>query len=296
MKQIIPSILTGLLALSSCNSGQDYDATGIFESTTVTVSAETSGKILSLNLTEGDTIEAGIMAGAIDTTLLVLQRKQLAGQIAALESSRPDISRQIESLRQQIAQQENECRRIANLLDDGAATQKQADDAEAGLRILQGQLAASISSLSKNSASITDNSIAMSHQMAQIDEQISRCRISSPITGTVIAKYAEPGEFAATGRPLFKVADMDNVYLRAYFTSTQLADIHTGQKVTVIADYGADRQFEYPGTIIWIADESEFTPKSVQTRDTRADLVYAVKIAVKTDGHIKLGMYGEVRL
>lgn len=123
MKQIIPSILTGLLALSSCNSGQDYDATGIFESTTVTVSAETSGKILSLNLTEGDTIEAGIMAGAIDTTLLVLQRKQLAGQIAALESSRPDISRQIESLRQQIAQQENECRRIANLLDDGAATQ-----------------------------------------------------------------------------------------------------------------------------------------------------------------------------
>ena len=115
-------------------------------------------------------------------------------------------------------------------------------------------------------------------------------------TGTVIAKYAEPGEFAATGRPLFKVADMDNVYLRAYFTSTQLADIHTGQKVTVIADYGADRQFEYPGTIIWIADESEFTPKSVQTRDTRADLVYAVKIAVKNDGHIKLGMYGEVRL
>lgn len=286
--------LAGMLA--SCNSGTDYDATGIFGATTVTVSAEISGKIISLDVTEGDNI-IGRRNGRCDRYYRpVLRRKQLQSQMASIESSRPDIAKQIESLRQQIAQQHTECRRIRNLLQDGAATQKQADDAEAALKILNGQLEATLSSLNKNSASISENALAVNYQIEQIDDQIEKSRILAPITGTVLAKYAEPREFAATGRQLFKVADMHDVYLRAYFTSSQLAALHLGQKVTVIADFGRDEHYEYPGKITWIAEESEFTPKSIQTNDSRADLVYAVKIAVENDGKLKLGLYGGVRL
>ncbi len=282
--------------LVSCNSGSDYDATGIFEATTVTVSAETSGKIIALEVTEGDSIVAGQLVGAIDTTALVLRRKQLQSQMASIESSRPDIAKQIESLRQQIAQQRTECHRIENLLRDGAATQKQADDAEATLRILNGQLEATLSSLDKNTASITENALAVNYQIEQIDDQIEKSRITAPITGTVLTKYAEPKEFATTGRQLFKVADMHDVYLRAYFTSLQVASLRLGQKVTVIADFGGDEHYEYPGEISWIAEESEFTPKSIQTNDSRADLVYAAKIKVNNDGRLKLGLYGGVKL
>lgn len=282
--------------LVACNTQPQYDATGIFEATTVTVSAETPGRITMLNINEGDTLTLGETVGAIDTTALVLQRKQLQSQMASIESSRPDIGKQIESLRQQIAQQRTECQRIERLLADGAATQKQADDAQAMLKILQGQLDATLSTLNKNTASISENALAVNYQMEQIDDKIRRSRIVAPITGTVLAKYAEPQEFAATGRQLFKVADMHAVYLRAYFTSTQLASLQLGQQVTVVADFGDDRQYEYPGKIYWIAEESEFTPKSIQTNDSRADLVYAVKIAVKNDGRLKLGLYGGVRL
>ena len=282
--------------LVSCNSGSDYDATGIFEATTVTVSAETSGKIMSLDIEEGDTVTINDRVGNIDTVALVLRRKQLRSQMASVESTRPDIARQIESLRQQIAQQRTECRRINNMLKDGAATQKQADDADAALKILNGQLEATLSTLNKNSASISENAMSVNYQIEQIDDQIEKSRILAPITGTVLTKYAEPKEFAATGRQLFKVADMNDVYLRAYFTSSQLASLRLGQKVTVIADFGGDEQYEYPGEISWIAEESEFTPKSIQTNDSRADLVYAVKITVRNDGRLKLGMYGGVRL
>lgn len=282
--------------LVSCNSGTGYDATGIFEATTVTVSAETSGKIISLGVTEGDSIIADEMVGAIDTTALVLRRKQLQSQMASIESTRPDIAKQIESLRQQIAQQRTEYQRIQNLLQDGAATQKQADDTEATLRILNGQLEATLSSLNKNSASISENALAVNYQIEQIDDQIEKSRILAPITGTVLAKYAEPREFATAGRQLFKVANMHDVYLRAYFTSSQVSSLRVGQEVTVIADFGGDEHYEYPGKITWIAEESEFTPKSIQTNDSRADLVYAVKIAVNNDGRLKLGLYGGVRL
>lgn len=282
--------------LAACNSGTDYDATGIFEATTVTVSAETSGKIISLSVTEGDSIIADKMVGAIDTTALVLRRKQLQSQMASIESTRPDIAKQIESLRQQIVRQRTECRRIQNLLQDGAATQKQADDAEATLKILNGQLEATLSSLNKNSASISENALAVNYQIEQIDNQIEKSRILAPITGTVLEKYAEPREFATTGRKLFKVANMHDVYLRAYFTSSQVASLRIGQAVTVIADFGGNKHYEYPGKITWIAEESEFTPKSIQTNDSRADLVYAVKIAVNNDGRLKLGLYGGVKL
>ncbi|MDE6842642.1 MAG: HlyD family efflux transporter periplasmic adaptor subunit, partial [Muribaculaceae bacterium] len=170
------------------------------------------------------------------------------------------------------------------------------DDAQAQLGVLRGQLTALLSTLDNSRTSISDNTAAIRYQSEQIGEQIARSTVSSPLTGTVLIKYAQSGEFATPGRPLYKIADLDNIYLRAYFTVSQLADLRIGQKVTVIADFGGEEQYEYPGTVTWIAQESEFTPKSIQTRDSRANLVYAVKIAVRNDGRLKLGQYGEVKL
>lgn len=285
-----------LLALASCGSKPDYDATGIFEATTVTISAETSGKILSAGISEGDSIARGQVIAVIDTALLSLQKMQMLSQRMGAESTSPDIKAQAASLRTRIAHQEHECERISRLLADGAATVKQADDAKAELAALRGQLEALLSTLDKNRSSISDNAAAIRYQAEQIDEQIAKSTVRSPLSGTVLVKYAEEGEFATPGRPLCKIADMGRVYLRAYFTASQLADLRIGQKVTVIADFGGDEQFEYPGTITWIAQESEFTPKSIQTNDSRANLVYAVKVAVDNDGRLKLGQYGEVRL
>lgn len=295
MKKFLLYGITAIL-VTSCQSKPDYDATGIFEATTVTVSAETNGKILSFDISEGDSVKAGQRVAIIDTTLLVLQYKQLQSRQSSTESSSPDIAAQAASLRSQIAHQKNECERIARLLADGAATQKQSDDANAALRTLRAQLDGLLSTLGKNRSSISDNAVALQYQKEQIGEQIQKSRISAPITGTVLAKYAEAGEYASPGRPLFKVADLNDIYLRSYFTANQLADLKIGQKVTVIADFGGEEQFEYPGRLTWIAQESEFTPKSIQTNDTRANLVYAVKIAVKNDGRLKLGQYDEVRL
>lgn len=295
MKKTVIIPLTAIM-LASCHSTPDYDATGIFEATTVTVSSETSDKILSLNISEGDSVAAGQDVATIDTALLVLQRGQVESQQASTENSSPDIAAQAASLRSRIAHQQNECNRIARLLADGAATQKQSDDAEAELRTLRGQLEGLLSSLGKSRSSISDNAVALQYQKEQIEEQIAKSSIKAPGSGTVLQKYAEAGEFATPGRPLFKMADLNGIYLRSYFTASQLADIRIGQEVTVIADFGGDEQYEYPGTITWIAQESEFTPKSIQTKDSRANLVYAVKIAVKNDGRLKLGQYGEVRL
>ena len=296
MKAYKISLSLSVLLLTACNSKPDYDATGIFEATTVTVSSETSGKILYMPISEGDSVRKGQTIAVIDTTLLVLQKKQIESQRQSAESVSPDIAAQAAALRSQIAHQQNECERFARLLADGATTQKQYDDAQAQLNVLKGQLSALLSTLGKNRASITDNAVAIQYQSEQIDEQLAKSVVQSPLAGTVLIKYAEPGEFVTPGRPLCKLADLDNIYLRSYFTASQLADIRIGQKVTVIADFGGDDQFEYPGTITWIAQESEFTPKSIQTRDSRANLVYAVKIAVKNDGRLKLGQYGEVRL
>lgn len=290
-------IFTALaLTLGACSQVPDYDATGIFEATTVTVSAETAGKILSLDIAEGDSIRVGQQVALIDTALLSLQRLQILSQQQSAVSSSPDVAAQAAALRSQIAHQQHETDRLRRLLADGAATQKQLDDAEALLRTLRSQLDAQLSTLGKSRSSISDNAAALQYQSDQIAEQISKSLITAPLTGTVLVKYAEAGEFATPGKPLFKAANLDDIYLRAYFTADQLADLKLGQKVTVIADFGGDEQFEYPGRITWIAEESEFTPKSIQTRDSRANLVYAVKIAVKNDGRLKLGQYGEVRL
>ncbi len=295
MKKALYSIIA-ILTMVSCNSAPDYDATGIFEATTVTVSAETSGKILSFPLSEGDSVMAGSNLAVIDTAILVLQQQQLNSQRLSAVSVSPDIAAQAAALRSQIAYQQHECERFSRLLADGATTQKQYDDAQAQLKVLQGQLYALLSTLGKDRSSINDNAVAIQYQSEQIEEQIAKSKIISPISGTMLVKYAEPGEFATPGRPLCKLADLDQIYLRAYFTAPQLANLKLGQKVTVIADFGGDEQYEYPGTISWTAQESEFTPKSIQTRDSRANLVYAVKIRIKNDGRLKLGQYGEVRL
>lgn len=296
MKRIIYLLSLAALVMSGCNKGPDYDATGIFETTTVTVSAETTGKILSMKVEEGDSINAGETLAHIDTTMYSLQRMQLGSQRQSARSASPDVSAQAAALRTQIAHQQSERDRVARLLKDGAATQKMYDDAEAALKILNAQLIALLSSLNNNRTSISDNAEAISYQSQQIEEQIKKSNITAPITGTVLEKYAEEGEFAVPGKPLFKIADLNKMYLRAYFTDEQLATIKLGQKVTVVADFGGDCQYEYPGEITWIAEESEFTPKSIQTKDSRANLVYAVKIRVRNDGRLKLGQYGEVRL
>lgn len=285
-----------LFFITSCNNTPDYDATGIFESTTVTVAAETSGKILSFEISEGDSIKAGQNIAVIDTTILALQHKQIENQRQSAESVSPDIAAQAASLRAQISHQQHECERQKRLLADGATTRKQYEDATAQLTVLNSQLTALLSTLGKNRNSISDNAVAIEYQSQQIAEQIRKSIVDSPLDGTILIKYAEPGEFVTPGKPLCKIANLNDIYLRSYFTSSQLADISIGQTVTVIADFGGDSQFEYPGTITWIAEESEFTPKSIQTKDSRANLVYAVKIAVKNDGRLKLGQYGEVRL
>lgn len=295
-KTIIIVSLTIILALASCDSKPDYDATGIFEATTVTVASETTGKILSFAPVEGDSISAGQPVAVIDTAMLVLQRRQLGSQQASAISSQPDVDVQAASVRAQISHQEQECQRLQRLMADGAATQKQLDDANAHLKVLRSQLQANISTLGKNRTSLGDNARAIEYQAAQIADQLERSVVKSPVSGTLLVKYAEAGEFAVPGKPLFKIANLNDIYLRGYFTAVQLADIQLGQKVTVIADFGDDKQYEYPGTITWISEESEFTPKSIQTNDTRANLVYAVKIAVKNDGRLKLGQYGEVKL
>lgn len=285
-----------MVLLSACKNKTEYAATGIFEATTVTVAAETAGKILSMPVAEGDSLTIGDNIAVIDTTLLTLQLKQIYSQRLSAESASPDISVQAASLRTQISHQQAECERYKSLLADGATTQKTYDDAAAHLKTLEGQLEALLSTLSKNRNSISDNANALQYQAGQIAEQIAKSTVKSPLTGTVLIKYAEPGEYATPGKPLYKIADLNHIYLRSYFTCDQLANLKLGQQVTVVADFGGDEQHEYPGTITWIAEESEFTPKSIQTKDSRANLVYAVKIAVKNDGRLKLGQYGEVRL
>ena len=285
-----------VIGLAACGEKNDFDASGTFEATEITVSAEAAGRILAFDAEEGMPVAAGAVVGEIDSLQLHLQRQQLKAQQAALLKSRPDVGTQVSSLREQIAKQKTELQRVNNMLHDGAATQKQADDIEAQIRVLESQLSATISTLGNNTATINENAAALDAQIAALDDRIAKCRIVSPVSGTVLVKYAEAGEMAAAGRPLFKVADLDNVYLRAYFTSDQLASLRLGDTVTVTADFGGDERFDYEGRIAWIASESEFTPKTVQTKNSRANLVYAVKIAVRNDGRLKIGLYGEVQL
>ena len=285
-----------LLAIVSCNNGPDYDAQGTFEATEVVLSSEGTGRILSFDVTEGDIINANSVVGVIDSLQLHLQREQLKAQQSALLSSLPDKEKQVASLRRQLAKQRAELQRVKNMLSDGAATTKQRDDIEAQITILEGQLSATLSTLDNNTSTINENATALEAQIAALDDRIAKCNISSAVGGTVLIKYAEAGEFTTIGKPLMKVADLENIYLRAYLTSCQLANVNLGDEVSVIADFGGDERYDYKGRVAWISAESEFTPKSIQTKDSRANLVYAVKITVKNDGRLKIGLAGEVKL
>lgn len=285
-----------LLAIVSCNNEPDYDAQGTFEATEIVLSSEGTGRILSFDVTEGETINANSVVGVIDSLQLHLQREQLKAQKSALLSSLPDKEKQVASLRRQLAKQRAELQRVNNMLSDGAATTKQRDDIEAQITILEGQLSATLSTLDNNTSTINENATALEAQIAALDDCIAKCNISSAVGGTVLIKYAEAGEFTTIGKPLMKVADLENIYLRAYLTSCQLANVNLGDEVSVIADFGGDERYDYKGRVAWISAESEFTPKSIQTKDSRANLVYAVKIAVKNDGRLKIGLAGEVKL
>lgn len=260
------------------------------------VSAEASGKLLSFDIEEGTPLKAGQQVGIIDTIQLYLKKLQLEASVKSVEGQRPDIIKQVAATKEQIVQAKRERDRVANLLRVGAANQKQLDDAESLLEVLQKQLVAQNSTLRNSDQSLTWQSSSVGIQVAQIEDQLNKCHIASPLTGTVLAKYAEAGELAVPGTPLFKVADMEQIYLRAYITSEQLANVKLGQKATVYADYGDDIRKEYPGVVTWISDTSEFTPKTILTKNERANLVYAVKIAVKNDGMLKVGMYGGAKM
>ena len=294
MKKVI-YIAMALLAIS-CTKEAEFDAQGTFEATEVVVSSEATGRILNFDIEEGMAIAANQTIGTIDSLQLHLQRKQLVAQQSALLASRPDVKKQVAALREQIAKQKTELRRVENMLRDGAATQKQKDDIEAQIKILEGQLEAQLSTLDKNTSTINGNSVVLEAQIAALDDRISKCRIISPVGGTVLVKYAEAGELASAGKPLMKIADLKNIYLRAYFTSDQLANVKLGDEVKVVADFGGTERYDYTGRVAWISSESEFTPKTIQTKDSRANLVYAVKIAVENDGRLKIGLAGEVVL
>ena len=290
-------LAAGLLPLlCACGKGNGFDATGTFEATEVIVSAEVNGRIMQYDVDEGSLLKAGQQVGYIDTTQLYLQKMQLTANARSVRSRAQDVSKQIASTREEIAKAQFEKRRNEKLLASNASTQKQIDDLDSQIAVLEKKLAAQISSLQNSNTSITEESSALEIQVAAIEDMIRKSILSSPIDGTVLANYAQAGELAAPGKALFKVADTGNMYLRAYITSSQLADVKIGQKVKVFSDYGDDIRKEYTGTVKWIADKAEFTPKTIQTKDERADLVYAVKIAVPNDGYIKIGMYGEVKL
>jgi HlyD family secretion protein len=287
-------IVAGIL-FSSCGEKQhSFDAAGTFEATEVTVSGEVAGRILSFDISEGREVVAGERLGMIDTVQLYLTKLQLLKNISFVRSNRPDVGKQIAAVEEQIAKQKTERVRVENLLKADAATPKQLDDILSATAVLESQLAALLSSLQNNVSGVDAQSSAIEIQIAQTEDKLSKCVISSPVTGVVLAKYAEAGEFAVAGKPLFKVADTKRLFLRAYLTLPQLKDIKPGQQVRVFADFGGDNRREYDGRITWISEKNEFTPKSIQTKDDRENLVYAVKVAIENDGYVKIGMYGEL--
>ncbi len=296
MKKIY--VLAGVaLMMAACRGHEkDYDATGTFEATETTVFAEQSGALLSFDVNEGDQIEAARQVGLIDTTQTWLKIQQMDATKAVYQSQKPDMERQIAATRQQLTKALQDEQRYRELVADGAAPSKMLDDATSQVKVLQKQLAAQISSLSTSTQTLDKQTAAAEVQKAQLQDMLRKCHIMTPAKGTVLEKYVERGEFVSVGKPLFKMADTESMYLRAYVTSVQLQHMKTGQQVKVFADYGDGQRKEYAGTISWISSRSEFTPKTILTDDERADLVYAIKVAIKNDGFVKIGMYGGLKL
>ena len=294
MKKIIAMAGVALVLNACGRKERQYDATGVFEATETTVYAEQTGALLTFNVEEGDTVGRNREVGLIDTTQLWLKMKQAEAMKSVYQSQKPDQEKQIAVTRQQLAKAKQDQQRYKELVADGAAPAKMLDDANSQVEVLQRQLDAQLSSLRVNTNALDKQMDATDVQAEQLRDQIRKCHILVPAKGTVIEKYVERGEFVSAGKPLFKMADTENMFIRAYVTSAQLENIKTGQKATVFADYGNGGKKEYEGRVTWISSRSEFTPKTILTDDERADLVYAVKVAIKGDGYVKMGMYGEV--
>ena len=290
------SLIVGMSLIAACGEkAKDYDATGTFEATETTIYAEQSGALLNFSVSEGDSIAPGQEIGVVDTTQIWLKIRQLGATKEVYRSQKPDMEKQIAATRQQLAKAQAEQRRYQELVADGAAPSKMLDDAKSQVQVLRRQLDAQISSLNTSSRSLDKQIAATDVQVSQLYDQLRKCHVVAPAGGTVLEKYVESGEFVTTGKPLLKVADIQRMYIRAYVTSAQLKSIRVGQPVKVFADYGYQQKKEYAGTVSWISSRSEFTPKTILTDDERADLVYAVKIAIRNDGYAKIGMYGEVK-
>ncbi len=284
-----------LVLLVSCNRNKfTHDASGTFEATEVIVSSQAGGEIKNLNVTEGDVLKAGELVGYIDSTQLYLQKLQLKKNQKALLVSRPDVNAQIQATREEIANAQREKRRVESLLQGDAATRQQLDDITSKLKVLEGKLSSQLNSLSTTISHIDEQSSLVDIQVASVEDYLNKCRIINPIDGTVLAKYAEAHEIATAGKPLYKIAETARLFLRAYIVAEQLENVKLGDAVTVFVNYGTESK-TYPGSLSWISDKAEFTPKTIQTKDERQNLVYAIKIAVdNTEGFIKIGMYGDV--
>ena len=282
-------------AVSCKDTDGSNDASGTFEATEVMVSSEASGRIMALDIHEGGVLKAGQGCGLVDTLQLYLQKRQLEAGVEAALSRRRDVETQTAYIKEQIEVNRREADRVRNLIAADAANTKQLDDITSSIKLLETQLAATEADIEQNNTIAEAEAASYRAQIAQVDESLRRCRITSPIDGTVLVKYAEAGELTAAGKPLFKIADLSRMNLRAYITSSQLTSVRIGQKVRVFADSGEDGVREYEGTVSWISDQSEFTPKTIQTRDERANLVYAIKVSFINDGYVKIGMYGDLK-
>ena len=295
MKRIFILAGTALMLCACGNKEKEYDATGTFEATEVTVFAEQSGALLTFNASEGENVSQGQEIGVVDTTQLWLKIQQLGASKRVFQSQKPDMAKQVAATRQQLVKAQQEQRRYKELVADGAAPSKMLDDATSQVQVLQRQLEAQVSALNTQTSTLNSQMAATDVQVRQLYDQLAKCHVYAPISATVLEKYVERGEFVTTGKPLLKLADTENMFIRAYVTSAQLKTIKVGKKAKVFADYGDGQKKEYEGVVSWISSRSEFTPKTILTDDDRADLVYAVKIAIKNDGYAKIGMYGEVK-
>ena len=293
----LPIYLFAILPfIASCGSNEKaYDATGVFEATETTVFAEQSGALMKFDVNEGDEMTLCQEVGLIDTTQIWLKIRQMGATKLVYLSQKPDMEKQIAATRQQLVKAQQDQQRYKELVADGAAPSRMLDDATNQVAVLQKQLDAQISSLNIQLSTLNSQLSTVDVQVSQLYDQLQKCHITTPIAGTVLEKYVAQGEFVTTGKPLFKMADTKNMSIRAYVTSAQLQNIKVGQKATVFADYGDGQKKEYEGTVSWISSRSEFTPKTILTDDERADLVYALKVAIKNDGYVKIGMYGEVK-
>lgn len=290
MKKI--GILLTAITIISCNKNNEKaDAYGNFEATEITVSSESNGKIEFLNVEEGEQLKKGSLVGLIDTLQLHYNREQLKASIETVQSKSTSVLSQINVLNEQLKTAKIEQTRIQNMYAENAATKRQIDEIDGKVKVIEKQ----ISSVQSQNAPILNEIKSIKVQIEKLDDQIKKSKITNPVDGTVLTKYAEPSEITAFGKPLYKIANLNEMELRVYVTETQLVQIKIGQKVTVAIDADNDTK-KYEGNITWISAQAEFTPKVIQTKEERANLVYAVKVAVKNDGSLKIGMPAEVWL